>query len=127
MKNTSFKKIRILSLILGFFYCGGMIWFFESFLSLPLLLILLFSSTGVALIVIPLLSDTLLRSSFIKLLAVVLISTGIGGNLYSITDAIKSSSYWGDVLVIILQHIIIIFLLVSMGINILKFKKKQTD
>jgi hypothetical protein len=126
VKNTSFKKIRILSLILGFFYCGGMIWYFESFLSRPFLLILLLSSTGFALIIAPLLSDTLLRSEFIRLLAALLISTGVGGSLYSITDAIKSTSYWWDVLVIILQHIVIIFVLAVIGLNILKLKKSKS-
>ncbi len=127
MKNTSFKKIKILSLIMGFFYCGGMIWFFKSFLSLPFLSILFLSSTGVALIVTPLLSDTLLRSEFIRLLAALLILTGIGGSLYSIIDAIKSTSYWWDVLVVILQHIVIIFMLAIIGLNILRLIKKQTD
>jgi hypothetical protein len=125
VKNTSLKKIKILSLILGFFYCGGIIWYGEVLLSLPLLLIFLLSSTGCALIIAPLLSDTLLRTEFIRVLAVVLILTGMVGSLYSITDAIKSTSYWWDVLVVILQHIAIIFVLSVIGLNIQRLKKKQ--
>jgi hypothetical protein len=121
------KKIRVLSVILGFFYCSGVFWYGELFFSKPIALLLLLGSTGVALLIAPLFSDALLRSRYIRFLNIVLISNGIGGSLYGIGDAIRSTGYWWNLLAIMLQHIVIIFVLVILGIQVIsaRFEGKE--
>lgn len=125
VKEKTFRKIKILSVILGFFYCGGALWYGELFFSRPLPLLLLLASTGIALVITPLLSDTLLRLHYIRLLAMFLILTGIAGSLYSIGEVITSTGYWWDLLFVILQHIAIIFVLIILTLEIRK--KGQAD
>lgn len=120
VKQKTFKKIKILSVILGFFYSSGAVWYGELFFSRPLPLILLLTSTGVALIITPLLSDTLFRLHYIRFPIMLLILTGIAGSLYSIGEVITSTGYWWDSLFVILQHIAIIFVLVILTLEIRK-------
>jgi len=114
------KKVRILSGILGFFYCGGMVWYGDIFLAQSLPALLLLGSTGIALIITPLLSETLFRSYFIRLLFGLLLIAGIGGSLYSIIGVIKSTGFWWDLIVVMLQHVVIIAVLIILGIRIIR-------
>lgn len=104
-----------------------MFWYGELFFSKPIALLLLLGSTGVALLIAPLFSDALLRSRYIRFLNIVLISNGIGGSLYGIGDAIRSTGYWWNLLAIMLQHIVIIFVLVILGIQVIsaRFEGKE--
>ena len=126
MKNVKprqdmIRKVKILSGILGFFYCGGMVWYGDIFLARPLPVVLLLGSTGVALIITPLLSDAVLRLYyFIRLLSILLLLVGIGGSLYSIVELMKSTGYWWDMGVVMLQYIVIISVLIILGIRIIR-------
>lgn len=125
MKERTFRKIKILSVILGFFYCGGVIWYGEFFFSRPLPLILLLGSTGIALVIAPLLSDALLRLHCIRFLTMLLILTGIGGSLYTIGEAITSTGHWWDTLSVTLQEIVIISVLVILVLRVVVAMKER--
>lgn len=118
LKKSTFRKIRVLSVILSFFYFGGLIWYGELIFSRPFPLLLLLVSTGLALLIAPLLPDVLLSLPLIRFLSVLLIGTGISGSLYMIVDAIMATIYFGDLLVEIIQHVFIIFVLVLLGIRV---------
>lgn len=117
------NKIKILSFILGFFYCGGMVWYSDVFWGRSFWVILLLSSTGIALLITPLLSDSFLRVYYVRLLSILLILAGIGGSFFSIVDIVRSSGHWGDMSIVMLQHFAIIGVLSILGIRIIRLSK----
>lgn len=115
MRKTTYKKVKILSVILGLFYWGGIVWYGELFFSRPFLLVLLLGSTGVSLLVVPWLSDAFLRSRFNKLLTLLVICAGVCGSLYMLFDIVTSKGFLGDLFIAVFQNVVIITVLVVLG------------
>ena len=112
MKKKTFKIVKVVSLLMGFFYIGGFIWFGEYFLSKPFYFIFFIVSTGLALLITPLITDTMLKSIVIRLIAALLVIIGIIHNIYMIIDVFLTSRYFVDAIDVIIQQLIILFVLV---------------
>ena len=113
MKKKTFERIKIISVILGVVHVSGYIWFGDYYLSEFSLSTLFKVSTGIALIVMPLISDALLKISLIRLLTIVLGTTAIINICYMVIQAL-TLHHLSDILVEVLKLLIILLVIIVM-------------
>ncbi|MBI5409588.1 MAG: hypothetical protein HZA14_09515 [Nitrospirae bacterium] len=117
MKKKTFRKAKAISLLMGFIYIGGLIWFGEYYLSQPFHFIVFSISTVLALLITPLLSDALLKSIVIRMLGTLLGIIGIVNNVYTmVVDLTIPNS--PDIPAFVIR-IVILFVLIIMILRII--------
>lgn len=113
MKRKTFNVLRAVSLLLGFIYSGGFFWFSDYYSKKPFLSILFTASTGLALLVIPLITAPLLKSVYVRILSALLGIIGIFNSIYMIVNDLRSP-YFPDIPAAILRVLVIFVLVVLM-------------
>ena len=114
MKKKTYNRAKALSLILSFIYFGGFIWFGDYHISKPIYSIFFTLSTGLALLITPLITNTKLKSIPIRMITILLAVIGILNNMYMMIYAFLTSQHLVDIIAGTLQQMIILFVLVIM-------------
>ncbi len=114
MKKKNIKIVKAVSLFMGFIYFGGLIWFGDYYLSKPIYFIFFTLSTGLALIITPLITNNKLKSIPIRMITILLAVIGILNNIYMMIYAFLTSQHLVDIIAGTLQQMIILLVLVIM-------------
>jgi len=114
MKKQTIKIVKAVSLVMGFIYMGGVVWFGDYYLSKPIYFMFLVLSTGIALLVIPLITDKKLESMPIRVIAILLVVIGIMNNIYMMAYVFLTSQHFVDIIAGTFQQIIILVVLIIM-------------
>ncbi|MDO8445255.1 MAG: hypothetical protein Q7T53_03980 [Deltaproteobacteria bacterium] len=120
MKKKTFKNAKALSLFLGIIHAGGFFWFSEFYLSESVFFIFFTASTGLALLVSPLVSDVLLGFTVVRMLVILLVSIGILNNLYMMYGDL-TALYFPDIHAFIIR-ILVLYVLIIMLRRIINSK-----
>jgi len=114
MKRRTFRVAKIISLIMGFVYVSGIIWFGEYYFTKPFYFILLFASNGLALIIAPLMTDAMLRLISVRVTIAMLVIIGSLSNIYMMIYILLTSQYFIDTAAGLIQQLIILVVLIIM-------------
>lgn len=110
MKKTTFRKARIASFFTGIFYIGGYLWFSDSYLSQFSIFNFFTMSTGIALFIIPLISDGLIENIVIRIFALLIGIFGILNIFYMMIDDLEYA-HIVDTIADLLVHMVVLFIL----------------
>lgn len=87
MKHEAYREVKVISLLFGFMHLGGYL-FFSHYLTGSFIHILYITSTGLALLVMPLISERLLHIKIIKFLILFIGIIGIIKNIHTMVEAL---------------------------------------
>lgn len=111
MRKKTFRNAKITSLVLGFFYIGGYLWFSDYYLSNLSLFSLFAISPGLALVILPLISDVLLRYVVIRSVIALLGVIAILNTLYMMGNVL-TYTHFIDTIADMLIHVVVLFVLI---------------
>jgi hypothetical protein len=111
MKKRTFRRAQSISLLMGFIYFGGLIWFSEYYLSETIYFAFLTVSTVLALIILPLISDAMLKKIIVRILGTLLGIIGILNTIYTMfVDLTLPNS--SDVPALIMRIVVLLVLVI---------------
>jgi len=113
MKKKTFRKAKAISLLLGFLYSGGLIWFGEYYLSQPFYFIFLTISTVLALLITPLISDVMLKLIIIRILGALLGIIAILNNIYTMVVDLTLPNF-PDIPAVIMRIAVLVVLIIML-------------
>jgi len=127
MTKAILNKIRVISIIFGFFYIAGFIWFSDIYLIKPVYAVFFDVSVGVALFVIPIIPDRLRKYMFVQLMSFLLGITGIISNISVMVDELKYEHLVDKISSLIINLITLTILILLIFDLSRKNKKKDGD
>jgi len=113
MKKKTFRKAKAISLLMGFLYIGGLIWFGEYYLSQPFYFIFLTISTVLALLITPLISDVMLKLIIIRILGALLGIIAILNNIYTMVVDLTLPNF-PDIPAVIMRIAVLVVLIIML-------------
>lgn len=113
MKKKTFRKAKAISLVMGFLYGGGLIWFGEYYLSQPFYFIFLTISTVLALLITPLISDVMLKLIIIRILGALLGIIAILNNIYTMVVDLTLPNF-PDIPAVIMRIAVLVVLIIML-------------
>lgn len=111
MKKKTFRKAKAISLLMGFIYTGGLIWFAEYYLSETIYIAILTISNVLALLLLPLVSDTLLKFIVIRIIVALLGIIGIINTIYTMVIDLTLPNF-PDIPALIMRIVVFLVLVI---------------
>lgn len=108
MKTETFKEVKAISLLFGFMHLFGYLFVGNYYLTGSFIHILFVTSTGLALLVLPLISDRLLQIKVIKVLVLFIGTIGIINNIHEMVKVLPEI----DVLIIRVVVLVVLSIMI---------------
>ena len=111
MQKKTFKVVKALSLFFSFLHFGGLFWFLPDYIT-PISYFLFTLSPGLALLVVPLITDKMLQWIVVRVGAVIIGIAGITNNIYMMTGDLSLQNY-PDIPAFIGRIIVMLMLMIT--------------